>query len=86
MNSIVKRSLSFAAAVAMGALAFGAFWSTQVHARSSGGTAGPYCTDSTSNATMCLNGTTITNVPPATQSAYLSNHQATCGACPTSGS
>lgn len=85
MKSIATRSLSLAAAVTVGALAFGSFWATQVHARSSGGTAGPYCTDANTAATMCMNGTTLTGVPPATQSAYLVNHQATCGACPTSG-
>jgi hypothetical protein len=78
----IRRISLFAFAVTSGAIAFGLFWSVEVHARSTGG--GPYCGSSTANATMCYGGkTTVYNVPPATQSQYLNNGQATCNACPT---
>ncbi len=70
MKRSLQRSLSFAAAVAIGALAFGLFWSAQMHARSVGG--GPYC-NANSNVSMCYNGNVVNNVDPPTQSIYLNS-------------
>ena len=83
MKRSIKRSLSFAAAVTIGGLAFGLFWSAQMQARTVGG--GPYC-DANNNVTMCYNGGTVYNVDPTTQSQYLNSGKPNtyCGACNTS--
>lgn len=83
MKSSIRRFSFFALAAAVGASAFGLFWSIPAQGRGAGGTNPSYC-NSTGGATMCYNGTTVNNVPPATQASYLANNQATCGACPTS--
>jgi hypothetical protein len=76
MKRSIKRSLSFAAAVAIGGLAFGLFWSVQMHARTVGG--GPYC-DSMNNVSMCYNGSRVDNVDPTTQSTYLNSGKPNTG-------
>ena len=79
----IKRPFFLASAVVTGACAFGLFLTgVQVQARG-----GPcvYCNPNAA-VTMCYQGqTTIYNVPPATQCAYLENGVATCGACQVSG-
>jgi hypothetical protein len=75
-----KRPFFLARAVLTGICAFGLFFpAVQVQGR--GGNC-VYCGDPTQSATMCYPGTTtLSNVSPSTQCAYLANGQATCGAC-----
>ncbi len=89
MTRSIKRFFCFAGAVAAGVICFG-LWSAKVQAAGtnsgSGGGGGSYC-NQTGNATMCYTPThtTIPNVVPTQQSAYLGTGKYTCGACPTTG-
>jgi hypothetical protein len=89
MNQSIKRVSLFVAAGAAGAVAFGLFWSAQVHA--AGTSNGPWCppntqANHTTSVTMCYKGTTTTpGVDPTTQTLYLTSHNGSyCGACGSS--
>lgn len=75
MSQPIKRISFFAAAIAVGAVAFGVVWSPKAAAVASQCSSAP--------ATMCYKGSTYTNVLPFIQAQYLASG-GTCGACNTS--